>query len=166
MAYPLFFFFSSLAVISALLVILLPHPTRALLSLVITMFSLAVLFLQLGAYFLAMAHLIVYAGAILVLFLFVIMLQGIGAKDVPLKNRFEATYLFLATFVGLAFLALIVFLGTLSFFPEAKGIQGSIENFGTSLFQNYLLPFELVSVLLLLGVFAAIALAKKDKAAA
>lgn len=160
----LFYGFSALAVLTALFVIFLPQPTRALLSLVVTMFSLAVLYLLLGAYFVSMVHLIVYAGAVLVLFLFVIMLQGIGAKEVPFFQRFHPFYLGLAGLLSIAFITLLGIFWTRWIFEAPVGIQGTIETFGMALFNEYLLPFELISVLLLLGVFAAIALAKKDDA--
>ena len=160
----LFYFFSALALVSAFCVITLRKPTRALLSLIVTMFSLAVLFLLLGAYFVAMVHLIVYAGAVLVLFLFVIMLQGTGAEDILLTQRFHQGYTLLATFVGLVFLGTTAFLQRGFFFPQALKAQGTAEAFGMELFTRFLLPFELTSLLLLLGVFAALALAKKDPA--
>ena len=113
----LFYLFSALAVGSALLVIAVPKPTRALLSLIVTMFCLSVLYLLLGAFFVAMANLIVYAGAILVLFLFVIMLQGIGAREVPLANRFKLSYLLSAAGVAVAFLILGAGVFGISKFP-------------------------------------------------
>ena len=125
------------------------------------MFSLAVLFILLGAYFVAMVHLIVYAGAVLVLFLFVIMLQGVGATDLPLKDRFHRGYLLPVYFMAPAFLFI------LSLVIKKSGLQkivssfsGTVEVIGQSLFHDFLLPFELTSLLLLLGVFAAVALAK------
>lgn len=159
----LFYFFSGAAILSALWVILLPKPTRALLSLVLTMFSLAVLFILLGATFLAMAHLIVYAGAVLVLFLFVIMLEGVGAKDIPLAARFHKGHLILAAILSAAFLATIITVVRADY-PRAAGMSGDIKLLGQALFQSYLIPFELTSLLLLLGVFAAVSLAKKDDA--
>lgn len=158
----LFYLFSGLAIASALMVIFLPQPTRSLLSLVVTMFSLAVLFILLGAPFIAMVHLIVYAGAVLVLFLFVIMLQGVGAKDIPFKSRFPLPHLAasLAVSIGVAS-SLILILNRFSF-QSPKGISGSPELIGKILFQDYLLPFELTSLILLLGIFAAVALAKKE----
>ena len=158
----LFYFFSGLALLSALFVILLPKPTRALLSLIVTLFSLTALYLLLGAPFVAMAHLIVYAGAVLVLFLFVIMLQGIGAEEIPLSKRFQFGYLTLVTFTAIAFLIITLGLLAGSGSPAATGIYGSVEMIGRVLFKNYLLPFEVTSLLLLLGVFAAVSLAKKD----
>lgn len=159
----LFYFFSAVTVISAFFVIALPKPSRALLCLIVTMFSLSVIYLLLGAPFVAMAHLIVYAGAVLILFLFVIMLQGVGASDLPIKDRFNRGYLLLANFVGTTFFALILFLLFHQKSPTSKGILGSVEVFGSTLFRSYLVPFELTSLLLLVGVFAAVSLAKKDK---
>ena len=160
----LFYFFSFLAISSALLVITLSRPSHALLSLIVTMFSLAVLFLQLGAPFLAMVHLIVYAGAVLVLFLFVIMLQGIGAKDLPVFERFPKTYLFGAGLMGVLFLSIMALLPKMAPFYGAKGINGGVEEVGRLIFRDYLLPFELISILLILGVVAAVTLVKKDDA--
>jgi len=159
----LFYFFSAVALIGATFVITVSRPIRALLALIAAMFALAVIYILLGAAFVAMVHLIVYAGAVLVLFLFVIMLQGIGARDIPARARFAGGFLALSTFVGTSFFAGLIFiLGTVPL-PPAKGVEGPVETIGSLLFQNYLLPFELTSILLLLGVFAAIALAKKDE---
>ena len=160
----LFYLFSAVSLASAFCVITLRKPTRALLALIVTMFSLAVLYLLLGAYFVAMVHLIVYAGAVLVLFLFVIMLQGTGAQDIPLHQRFHKGYTLLATFVGLVFLGTVTFLLKGFLFPTAATADGSVEAFAAELFQRFLLPFELASLLLLLGVFAALALAKEPPA--
>ncbi len=159
----LFYFFSGLALSSAVFVITLHEPVRALLALVVSMLSLAVLFILLGAFFVAMAHVIVYAGAVLVLFLFVIMLQGLGTKDTPLAGRFQKGYLALATFVGISFLLIVTYVGRATLFANPRGAEGTVEAIGRALFQNYLLPFELTSFLLLLGIFAAVALAKKEE---
>ncbi len=159
----LFYFFSSITLLSAVGVITLPKPARALISLLAVMFSLTVLYLLLGAPFLAMANLIVYAGAVLVLFLFVIMLQGIETKDVPFSKRFAPWYFALTGFVGSAFLAIMLFLFLKTFvFSAPQGILGNVEAIAAPLFRNYLIPFELTSLLLLMGVFAAVGLAKKD----
>ena len=139
----------------------MPSPTRALLSLIVTMFSLTVLFILLGAYMIAMIHLIVYAGAVLVLFLFVIMLQGVGAKDVPFKTRFSPPHLSLTLMAGSAFGVVLLMVVGRSNLGVPKGITGSAELIGKTLFQDYLLPFELTSLILLLGIFAAVAVAKK-----
>ncbi len=158
----LFYLVAGTAVTGAFLTVTLAKPTRALLALIMTMFALAVLYLKLGAPFVAMANLIVYAGAVLVLFLFVIMLQGIGAKDIPLSKRFSQSHLLLATLVSLSFTGLFWMILKRTSIPAAQGVSGTIESFAEILFKNYLLPFELTSLLLLVGVFAAVNLAKKD----
>jgi len=158
----LFYFFSALSVFSALGVILHPKPTRALLFLIITMVGLSGLFTLLGAYFVAMAQIVVYAGAVLVVFLFVIMLQGVNAQEIPLHQRFRGIYLLPAGALAAsfaAFFALVLGKEKLTAFHIPLG---TVENFGRELFRNYLLPFEWASLLILLGVFAAVALAKKD----
>ena len=160
----LFYLFSSIALLSAVFVITLSKPTRALLSLIVTMFSLSVLYLLLGAPFVAMANLIVYAGAVLVLFLFVIMLQGIGSKEVPLGQRFKLPYLLTAGLASLVFLIVLTRLLSTSGPSQFQHFSASVVQFGEVLFKNYLLPFELTSLLLLLGVFAAVSLAKKEDA--
>lgn len=161
----LFYLFSAIALGSAFFVITLERPVRALISLILCMLSLTVLYLLLGAEFLAFVHLIVYAGAVLVLFLFVIMLLGIGAQDTPLFSRFRFSYLFLAL-VSPVFLFSLFFISFLN-----AGTAGSIAppvvsiaEIGKALFSDYLLPFELTSLLLLIGVFAATSLGKKDAA--
>lgn len=158
----IFYLFGGLAILSALNVILASKPTRALLSLIVTMFGLAVTYLLLGAYFVAMVHLIVYAGAVLVLFLFVIMLQGTSAKEISLFDRFSKSQLFLSGIAAIAFMALVLYLLHQNAAPAAAGYSGHTEAFGLTLFRDYLLPFELTSLLLLIGVFAAVGLAKKD----
>lgn len=158
----LFYLFSGTALLSAIAVITVSKPTRALLSLIVTMSSLSVLYLLLEASFVAMANLIVYAGAVLVLFLFVIMLQGIGAREVPLGKRFKPGYLLSAGLAASAFLILTVSVLGTSRFPKSQHVSEPVARFGEVLFRNYLLPFELTSLLLLLGVFAAVSLAKRE----
>jgi NADH-quinone oxidoreductase subunit J len=158
----LFYLFSAIAVLSAVCVVASPRPTRALLSLIVTMFALAVIYLQLGAAFVAMTHLIVYAGAVLVLFLFVIMLQGVGAKETPLFQRLPVLQILFSLLGAGAFLTLLILTFSSAEFPGAAGVVGTVEAVGQTLLMGYLLPFELTSFLLLIGVFAAVSLAKKD----
>jgi len=165
----LFYPFAGLAILGALGVVTFRRPTRALLSLILTMFSLAVLFLLLEAYFVAMVHLVVYAGAVLVLFLFVIMLLGIGAREPKIGTLFSAgggpasggkkAYLWVSLFVPLAFLGFLLYLAAGLNGRPLDPAEGSPAAFGRLVFTRYLLPFELVSFLLLIGVFAAVALA-------
>lgn len=145
--------------------ILLRQPVRALLSLIVTMISLSVLYLSLGAPFVAMVNLIVYAGAVLVLFLFAIMLQGIGAREIDLGKRFHPAFIpgviLTISFFDFGFLKLI------RRFPELhfQDVAGSARQVGKTLFTQYLLPFELVSILLILAILAAVALAKREDSA-
>jgi len=160
----LFYLFSGLAVIFSLLAIFLKSPIKALLSLLVTLLSLAIIFTLLGAYLITMIHIVVYAGAILVLFLFVIMLQGLGASDTPLFQRFSKPLLFSLLLAPV--LLFLIFLSALARSPKllaaSEKVHGTVEAIGRLLFTDYLLPFELTSFVLLLGVFAAIALAKKE----
>ena len=161
-----FFFypFAGLAILGALGVVTHRKPTRALLLLILTMFSLAVLFLLLQAYFVAMVHLVVYAGAVLVLFLFVIMLLGIGAKEPNPEKYFKKVFLGFSAFVPLAFLGFLFYLAMTMDGRLLQPAEGNPAAFGKLLFTQYLLPFELVSFLLLIGVFAAVALARPQSA--
>jgi NADH-quinone oxidoreductase subunit J len=160
----IFYPFACLAVVGALGVVFLKRPTRAVLSLIVTMFALAVLFLQLRAPFVAMVHLVVYAGAVLVLFLFVIMLLGIGAKEpnileeVGAHGRAPLLFLGLAFFVPSSFVAILLFLALQLAKNPVIGKEGTIERFGKVLFAHYFVPFELVTFLILIGVFATISL--------
>ena len=163
MAAFLFYSFSGIAILSAFCVITHPKPTRALLALMVTMFSLAVLYILLGAPFVAMVHLIVYAGAILVLFLFVIMMSGIGAQEIPFMKRFHPITLGFAIIVGLALVAVLGVILMESPLAPPRTIEGTVKIIGRRLFRDYLLVFELISLPLLLGILAAVALAKKEE---
>ena len=157
-----FYAFAIMTIVSALCVTFAKQPTRALFSLMITMFALSVIYLLIGAPFVAMVNLIVYAGAILVLFLFVIMLQGLGVKDLPLGDRFKRYYLFMIFFTGGAFFTTLMVLCCRFVFKNPAGIDGTAEAVGRAIFTVYHLPFELTSLLLILGIMAGVALAKKE----
>ena len=158
-----FLVFAILAVVAGINLVVQTHPISSALSLIGVMGSLAVLYLLLGAEFLAAAQLIVYAGAIMVLFVFVIMLLNAGAEDTRgLGSR--------AKYFGVPLL--IAFLGILSFIiqavvPRVEGVafgafHGGPRDVGKSLFTDYLLPFEVVSVLILIAIIGAIVLAHKE----
>lgn len=159
----LFYLSSGIAILSALSVIFASRPTRALLSLIVTMFCLSVLYLLLGAPFIAMVHLIVYAGAVLVLFLFVIMLQGIGAADTPFFARFQKSHLFTGSLAVILLLAGLLTVLKKIVPVQSTEVDGSIQTIGRLLFHEYLVPFELTSFLLLLGVLAAVSLVKGEE---
>ena len=158
-----FLVFAIVAVVAAINVVVQTHPISSALSLIGVMGSLAVLFLLLGAEFIAAAQLIVYAGAIMVLFVFVIMLLNAGAEEV--KNTGSK-----ARYFGVPLL--ILFLGLLSYVIQAmlprmaKVTFGDFHkgpaDIGSALFTTYLLPFEVISVLILIALIGAIVLARKE----
>jgi NADH-quinone oxidoreductase subunit J len=160
----LFLIFAFIAVVSAISLVVQTHPISSALSLVGVMGSLAVLYLLLGAEFIAAAQLIVYAGAIMVLFVFVIMLLNAGSETRGGKSR-------LVKFIGIPLFA--VFVGLVAFIiqsrlPQSKGVTfgafttgGGLE-IGRSLFTHYLLPFEVTSILILVAILGAVVLARKE----
>ncbi|MFL6465928.1 MAG: NADH-quinone oxidoreductase subunit J, partial [Bryobacteraceae bacterium] len=140
------------------------HPISSALSLIGVMGSLAVLYLLLGAEFIAMAQVIVYGGAVMVLFIFVIMLLNAGSEKSSNKSWF-------AQIAGipllLAFVALLGFL-IRSVLPAMRPVEfgswvgGTAEKIGQMLFTEYLLPFEVISVLILIAILGAVVLAQKE----
>src|SRR4051812_14596306 len=160
----LFLAFAAIAVICAVNVVVQTHPISSALSLVGVMGSLAVLYLLLGAEFIAMAQVIVYAGAIMVLFIFVIMLLNAGAE--AKRGRSLAVQLVgVPGFIGL--LSLLSY-AILRLFPNAVNVHfggfthGTAADVGRALFTKYLLPFEVTSVLILIAIIGAIVLARKE----
>ena len=160
----LFFIFAAMAIVSALMVILNRNPIYSAVSLVITLFSLAGIFLLLEAYFLAVVQIIVYAGAIMVLFLFVIMLLNPGkeAKFLsPTNPRIMIITLLSIAFIGMIFTLVS---GTVNYIGEAAssaGDLGTTRNIGLTLFTKYLLPFEIASLLLLVALVGAVLMTKR-----
>jgi NADH-quinone oxidoreductase subunit J len=160
----LFLLFAFVAVVSAISLVVQTHPIASALSLVGVMGSLAVLYLLLGAEFIAAAQMIVYAGAIMVLFIFVIMLLNAGSETRAGKAR-------LVKWIGIPLFA--VFVGLISYIiqsrlPASKGVTfGSFTTatgleIGRSLFTTYLLPFEVTSILILVAILGAVVLARKE----
>ena len=158
----LFYVFAGLAVAGALNLILQRHPIHSALSLILVMGSLAVLYLLLGAEFIAAIQIIVYAGAIMVLFVFVIMLLNAGAEEKTNLSR-------MARVVGLPVAALLLvemtyflYLWSPQMAVQSDRFVGRTRPVAELLFKNFLLPFELTSVLILIATLGAIVLAKKD----
>jgi NADH-quinone oxidoreductase subunit J len=160
----LFLLFAAIAVACAVNLVVQTHPISSALSLIGVMVSLAVLYLLLGGEFIAAAQLVVYAGAIMVLFVFVIMLLNAGAE----RKRAGGPYV---RFFGIPLL--IAFLGLVSYviqrtLPASDGVRfggfthGGAGDVGRSLFTVYLLPFEVTSVLILIAILGAIVLARKE----
>ena len=160
----------------ALGVVLSSNPVHAALSLVATLFGIAVLFVAQEAHFLAAVQIIVYAGAIVVLFLFVLMLLGVDrAEDLsiePLGGQRIAAGIIGAGVLGLSILAIASTGGEVTGAGAAEGASNrisegvaNIDQIGESLFTRYLFAFEVTSVLLVIAVVGAVVLARKVKRA-
>jgi NADH-quinone oxidoreductase subunit J len=160
----LFIVFAIVAVGCALNLVLQTHPISSALSLIGVLGSLAVLYLLLGAEFIAMAQIIVYGGAVMVLFVMVIMLLNAGAEKRSGKSWF-------AQIAGLPLLLVFVIVLALLIrgaLPDLRPVEfgswvgGTAQHIGEMLFTEYLLPFEIVSVLILIAILGAVVLARKE----
>jgi len=160
----LFLVFAIIAVVSAVNVVVQTHPISSAISLIGVMGSLAVLYLLLGAEFIAAAQVIVYAGAVMVLFIFVILLLNAGAETKGGRS-------FMVQLLGVPLL--IALLGLLAFFVQRFFPRGTMVHFGgftggtaqavgRALFTTYLLPFEVTSLLILIAILGAVVLARKE----
>ncbi len=168
---PLFYIFALTAIASSIVVVKDRRPTYGVLALAVTMISLSGLFILLQAYFVAVIQILIYAGAILVLFLFVIMLLGVTgadeAQEISRKNKMTSiakmhrNIKILLALTLLSELITVIFALQDSKFPQ-ENFAGTVEAIGTALFTNYLLPFELVSGILLIGIFGIVNLAHKE----
>lgn len=160
----LFLIFATIAVVAAVNVIRQTHPISSALSLVGVMVSLAVLYLLLGAEFIAAAQIVVYAGAVMVLFIFVIMLLNTGEERQLTRAPF-AKWLGLPALVSLAGLFVFMILTRVHSSEQVRfgGFDGGgPREIGLSLFSKYLLPFEVTSILILIALIGAVVLAKKE----
>jgi NADH-quinone oxidoreductase subunit J len=164
----LFLIFGVIAVAGAINLLLQRHPINSALSLVVVMMSLAVLYWSLGAEFLAAAQVIVYSGAIMVLFVFVIMLLNAGEEERTKGSRMA----YIAGFPGAAALfCLLSFvflsegkaLGNSSLGEYLGGAVSNIQEISSALFTTLLLPFEVTSVLILVAILGAVVLARKEQ---
>jgi len=166
-----FYFLTFLALFFALMVVLSRNPVYSVIFLVLTFFAIAGHYLLLNAQFLAMVHVIVYAGAIMVLFLYVIMMLNLNQVAEPQKNLISK--LGAAVSAGLLLLVVVAAIRASSMSPGAPGIGGvngitadptlgTVQRLGQVLFTDFLLPFELTSLLFLLAMVGAVLIGKKD----
>ncbi len=165
-----FWVFSGVAIISAFLCITRRSPIASALWLVLTLFAIAALFVILQAHFIAAMQVLVYAGAIMVLFLFVIMLLHVGpteSSDLPGWKRRVFT-------IGIGAVLVVELWGVSKILPAFDAIrlpagtigrmteqQGAVQVISEPLFRDYLVPFEITSVLLLAAIVGAVVLAKR-----
>jgi NADH-quinone oxidoreductase subunit J len=160
----LFVLFAAVAIVCGINVVVRKHPVESALALIGTMGSLSIIYLQLGAQFIAAAQVFVYAGAIMVLFTFVIMLVNAGAEEKP-RGAWMAR---LAG--GPLLVALLAILGFVVWraFPRSEAVRfggytgGTAENVGRAIFTTYLLPFEITSLLVLIAIVGAVVLGYKE----
>src|SRR3954471_21984354 len=158
-----FYFLSTMAIVSALLVITRKNAVHSALSLIVTLLSLAGLYLMLYAPFVAGVQVILYAGGIMVLFLFVIMLVSLE-KSIR-EEQFNGQWLVgLIASLTLGALFIFVFVKGKGIFPNTVANMPEMENtqkIGLQLYQDYLLPFEIAPLLLLVAIVGAVVMAKK-----
>ncbi len=159
-----FYFLSFLTILSALMVIVAKNPIHSVLYLILTFFTLSGHYILLNAQFLAAVNIIVYAGAIMVLFLFVIMFLNMKQDEEESKTNLTKIA---ATIVGGTIF--VILFGAyrkstiVGYNPETFDSQtGMIENLGHILFREYLLPFELISILLLVAMVGAVMIGKRE----
>jgi len=160
-----FIVFALIGAVSSVVMITRPSPIMSALFLIINFFAIAGLYLLLNAQFIAVAQVIVYAGAIMVLFLFVLMLLNTKGEDNILSgNKIKIFAIIIATVVFVQIAYLIFFSAPSHEVSReyANSIKaGTIEQIGTELYTNYILPFEVAGFLLLAATVVALVLAKK-----
>ncbi len=175
----LFYFFAGTAIVSALGVILHRNPITAAVLLVLTFFSLAAIYAILGAYFIATMQVLVYAGAIMVLVVFVLMLLSLKAENISKlwQNPTQKIGLFFVVGLLLLLISMAVSIGAPHRILDAKGISssgeymyeygdggravGNVASIGAQTFVEYLLPFQMIAILLLVATIGAVILGKR-----
>lgn len=158
-----FWLLTVMALGSAMMVISSKNPVHSVLWLIVTFFAISGHYIFMNAQFLAIVNLIVYAGAIMVLFLFVVMLMNLNTDAEPKKNK-------LLRFAGVLsggclFLVLLAALNKSAAAPVQLngGDAGLIKNLGRTLFNDYVVPFEISSVLFLSAMIGAVVISKKER---
>jgi NADH-quinone oxidoreductase subunit J len=160
----LFILLSVMAVGSALMVITRKNPVHSVLYLIVTFFAISGHYILLNAQFLAIVNIIVYAGAIMVLFLFVVMMMNLNIAAEPQKNKLIQ----LAGLISGGSLLLVMLAATIKSKSITADVQmqvgdyGLIKTLGKVLFNDYVVPFELSSVLFLSAMIGAVVMSKKE----
>jgi NADH-quinone oxidoreductase subunit J len=158
-----FYFLAVLAVGSAALMITRRNPVHSILWLIVVFFAISGNYILLNAQFLAIVNIIVYAGAIMVLFLFVVMLMNLNADAEPVKNQ----RLQLAGFIAGGCLMLVLVMALMKAEHQAvelnTGNMGLVKELGKQLFTDYVVPFEISSVLFLSAMIGAVVIGKKEQ---
>jgi len=158
-----FYLVATLSIFFALMTIFTRNPVHSVLYLVVTFFTLTVHYVLLNAQFLAVVNFIVYMGAIMVLFLFVLMLLNLNERSEPAKSNLLKI---IGTIAGMCLI--VTLLGAFRVLEPGGGMVtahadiGLVKSLGKVLFNEFLLPFEISSILLLTAMVGAVLLAKKD----
>lgn len=158
-----FYFVAFLSIFFALMTVFTRNPVHSVLYLVITFFTFSVHYILLNAQFLAVVNFIVYMGAIMVLFLFVLMLLNLSKDSEPAKSNLVKI---MGVVAGLCLITTLV--GSLQLLESSQSIVlknpeiGLVKNLGNVLFNEFLLPFEISSILLLAAMIGAVLLAKNE----
>jgi len=161
---PVFAIAAAVTAGAGLLVVTQRNPIYSAISMLACFLGLAVIYLQLEAPFLAAIHVLVYTGAILVLFLFVIMLLNLKPEELGVEYPLKVRGLMAAVSAGLFALIALPLWQDQRLLPAKKQMPagfGGVEQVGHALFVDYALPFELISVLIMVAVFGGVLLAKK-----
>ena len=162
----LFYFLSFTSIFLACMVVFAKNPVHSVLYLILTFFTIAGHYMILNAQFLALVHIVVYSGAIMVLFLYVIMLLNLNSETEPRQNMLMK---FAGTIAGGCLMLVLI-----AVFAKTNSIQsahvansqiGLIKNLGMVLYTDYNLPFEVASILFLIAMIGAVVLAKKEPTA-
>lgn len=165
----LFYSIGAVTVLLAILVILQPNAIGAAMALVGSFFGIAALFVLLEAHFIAVMQILLYAGAIMVFFIFVIMLLNLGPKQLRWRTITGHRLITGSAAIYLAGLLLVAILETrnapgdpVSTAPPIEPVAGTVEAVGRLLLTEYLVPFELTSILLLVAVIGAVVMGKRN----
>lgn len=158
-----FILLSAMAVGSAIMMIASKSPVHSVLWLIVVFFAISGHYILLNAQFLAIVNIIVYAGAIMVLFLFVVMLMNLNAETEPIKNyRLQLVGIISGGALLLIIVSAVMKIDVEQMVEMKVGDAGLIKVLGMNLFKNYLLPFEISSVLFLSAMIGAVVIGKKD----
>lgn len=161
----LFYLFAIMTLVFGVAVVVNRNPVASALSLVVSFLGLAALFVGLDAYFIAVIQILVYAGAVMVLFLFIIMLLNIQAEERRKVNvvAYAGGGVVFVIFVGQIWFVLEKFdAGKLPFPPMAAARVDDVRNIGHTLFSTHNLPFQVIGVLILVATIGVVVLSKRE----
>ncbi len=172
----LFYFVSAFTLIAALLMVMSPNAVNGAMCMIAAFVGTAALFILLEAYFLAILQVLVYAGAVMVLFLFIIMLLNVEKIEPSNRKSMRSNFLAVLSFIIVSGLMISAFSGEYlpepELLPVAANPDGSLvskipfttssKSFGYSLFSKYMLPFQVTGFLLLTGMIGVIVISKKS----